>query len=101
MSKGTVTICGKTYPLPKISYRTIVRLEDLGFEMNKVQEKPFKSYAALVALVADVDIDEASDIIDAHLEQGGTLNDLNPIMEHLVASDFFTNLLQEQKQKSE
>ncbi len=96
----TITINGKSYPLPKINYRTIIQLEDLGFEANKAEQKMFKSYAALVALTANVDIEEAADLIEAHCNSGGSLADFNVLMNNIVESGFFTKLLGDKNPKS-
>ena len=89
----TITINGNVYKLPKINYHAMVRLEDLGFDLNKVQEKMFKTYAAAVALTTGTDLDEAMDTIEAHCENGGNLTDFAPIIEHIATSDFFTTLM--------
>lgn len=90
---ATITINGRVYPMPKINYRAMVRLEDLGFEMSKAQEKILKTYAAAVALTTDTELDEAMDIIEAHCENGGSVTDFAPIIEHIAKSDFFTVLM--------
>ena len=96
--KKTVIINRKMYKMPEWSFRDIRRLEANGLDMMKIQSPQkniFTSLAAFIAVVADVDIEEADALVEAHVEAGGDVRDLlSDFYASLGASPFFSKMLE-------
>ena len=91
----TVQICNKAYKLPVPGFREITRLESLGyslFDMIQKRKVMFNTISlACVSLVMDVDIDEATDIMEEHIAAGGNIVEpATAFMEALEESEYFT-----------
>lgn len=91
----TITINNKEYNIKKIDFNALCELEDLGFAISEVKNKTFKTLRALVAFVADCDVEKASEIIEQHLKNGGgKIDDFTPLFTMVSESDFFRNISQ-------
>lgn len=90
----TITINNKEYNIKKIDFNALCELEDLGFAVGEVKSKTFKTLRALVAFVAECDVEKASEIIEQHLKNGGKVDDFTPLFTMISESDFFRNISQ-------
>lgn len=95
----TITINGKEYALKEITFKALTELEKLGFNLKTLQDVEgnyFGSIMSLSAFVMGVTLNEASKQIDAHIANGGQLDDFSPLFEMISESDFFRNLSKQQ-----
>lgn len=91
----TVEICHKSYKLPVPGFREITRLEALGyslFQMIQKRQVMFNTICmACVSLVMDVDYDDALDIVEQHISEGGDIvAPATAFLEALAESEYFT-----------
>lgn len=91
----TVTICNKAYKMPVPEFREITRLESLGyslFSMIQKRQVMFNTICmACVSLIMDVDYDEALDIVEQHIADGGDIvAPATAFLEALAESEYFT-----------
>ena len=73
---NTVTINGKEYQIPKVDFEAICALEENGvYLLNMDQKNPKLAtmIRGLVAWIMDVSSEEASQEIQAHIQNGGDL----------------------------
>lgn len=99
----TIAINGKEYALKEITFRALTELEKLGLNIKTLQDiegNYFNALMALTAFVMDVSLDEASKQIEAHVANGGALDDFAPLFEMVSESDFFRNLSKQPKSKA-
>ena len=96
--KKTVIINKKMYKMPGWSFRDIRKLEASGLDMTKIQnpqQNLFTSLSAFVAVTANVDIDEADALVEAHVDDGGDVRDLlTDFYNSLGASPFFSKMME-------
>lgn len=97
MEKNTITINGQEYKVPAINFKAIMELENLGVDFMSVQNKSFGFMCSLVAFTTKTDLDSAADAIEAHIANGGSLEDFTPLFNAVVKSDFFQNLTKKRK----
>ena len=60
----------------------------------------FGAVMSLAAFVMDCDTETASKEVEAHLENGGELNDFAPLFDMVTESDFFRSLSKQQASKA-
>lgn len=89
-----ITINGKEYVIKKIDFKAFCELDDLGFDVKQAQEKTFKSIRALIAFIANCTLDEACEIAELHIKNGGKIDDFAPLFTMISESDFFRNISQ-------
>lgn len=95
--KNEVTINGKEYSLRKIDFDGFCELEDLGFCVEQVEDKTFKSLRALVAFIMKTNVKNASREIEEHVNGGADLDEMAIALFGMVSqSDFFRKLSQQQ-----
>ena len=87
-----IKINEKEYELRKIDFNAVCELEDLGMSIVDIKNKTFSSIRALVAFVERCDLDKAGKEVEAHLTNGGKVNDFTSLFEMVSKSDFFRNL---------
>lgn len=90
-----VTINGKNYKMPTITFREIARLEDLGYSLFQMVQKRtvmINTIAlACVSCVLNIDKDDAVDVVEEHLNNGGGLLPLaTSLLTALEESEYFT-----------
>lgn len=91
----TIKINGTEYALKKIKFSSMLKLEQLGLSLSKLEninDCVFETLTALAAFVMNCTVEKAAAEIDAHLEKGGSFNDLTPLIEMLTKSPFFTEM---------
>lgn len=88
--KESVIINGKSYVPAEITFGTACKLERMGINIFEVGNTPLTLLCGYVALTVGCNLDEASDIIDAHLSSGGDFNEIfDVVSDALDNSDFF------------
>lgn len=85
----TVTINGKVYPLKNIDFNAICTLEELGVDFTHIEKQGFTGIRGLAAFVMGVSKEEAGAAIFEHVRNGGSVDDLKPLLEMVTESDFF------------
>jgi hypothetical protein len=89
---NTVKINNKIVIIKDIDFSAICELEDLGLDVMKVGNKAFSSLRAAVAFHLGISLTEASQEIENHVKNGGKIDELAPLLEIIIQSDFFQNL---------
>lgn len=86
-------INGKNYVLPELNFNAIVRLEDLGIEIAKLQEKPLSVVRGFVALAMNAPLDKAGLELEEYIVNGGNIEVIvEEITKALQNSGFFQRL---------
>lgn len=88
----SVIVNNKNVEIKPIDFAAICALEDLGFDVMNVQKKTFSSIRAAVAFHMGVSLHTAADEIESHFKNGGTVEDISPLLTAIVESDFFSSL---------
>lgn len=89
-----ITINGKDYTLKPIDFGAMCELEELGLDISNIQKQTFKTVRALASHTMGVDVDVAGNEIQAHIVGGGKIEDLKPLFDNLLDSDFFQHISQ-------
>ena len=89
-----ITVNGKEYTLKTIDFSAICDLESLGLDISSAHKQTFTTLRALLAHAMGVDMEVASQEIQKHIVGGGKLDDLKPLFDNLVESDFFRHISQ-------
>lgn len=84
-------INGEQYKEKKFDFGALAKLEECGVSMEdfKKMKKPITLIIGLVAWITDTDREEATELVNQHVKNGGKLSDLVSIIESLKTSDFF------------
>lgn len=83
---------GKTYNLPELNFNTMCVLEDMGISLSDINHRTFNTIRGFVALAVG-DAETAGKEIDAHIKNGGKLNEITKEIKTAIAeSDFFQAL---------
>lgn len=84
---------GKDYKIKKYDFNSIVRLEDLGFDLEKLYG--FKSLRAILAYHTGMSVEKTGVAIQEHVKKTGQkgLSNLYLVVSTLEQSDFFKSLL--------
>lgn len=85
-----ITINGKEYNIPKIDFKAIVEMEKLGADFTQFQT--FGLILSAVAYTIKGTTESASEEIEKHISNGGTINDFMPLIKAVTDSSFFQNL---------
>lgn len=93
----SITINGKEYKIPTITYGTLCQLEELGVDFQDVDSKPFSFIRAIVAIATEQSLNKAQEEIDKHLSNGGNFEDFMPLFNAIRESDFFQGLSKKRK----
>lgn len=92
----TFEINGKEYNAAEFDFNLTCELEDNGVSLADIRKKPMSFIRSYVALSAGIDVDIAGKEIEAHITNGGKLdNVMNVMMEQINDSGFFRNLAAE------
>lgn len=100
MSKiNSFVVNGATYRAIPFTFNLIVDLEDMGISLADIQKKPMSVVRSYFALCAGKDKDFAGSEMQAHIVNGGSLEDIfNAMAKEMEDSDFFRNLNQNKEQ---
>lgn len=100
-----ITLAGKEYVLPEITFGVIRKLGKLGFTLTDFTniEDNFADYiAACVALITNSTLDEADEIIDNSFTTAEEFGELtNALIQWMVQSDFFKKMQAEKKKTTQ
>lgn len=90
-------INGKNYESKKFDFSALVKLEECGVTMNDFKKvtKPLTLIVAVCAWIMDCDKETAIEEVNAHIENGGTLEDLTKVLETIKDSDFFLKAMKQ------
>jgi len=90
-------INGKEYKEKKFDFGALAKLEECGVNLEDFEKmkKPITLVIGLVAWVTDTDKEEATELVNQHVENGGKLSDLVSILETLKTSDFFKKAMKQ------
>lgn len=84
-----ITLAGKDYELPKVSFGTLSALGKLGFN-TQLLDDPIGFLPIVVAYIANVTIKEAENILEEDCYNVTKLRELSNILRGwIVNSDFF------------
>lgn len=89
----TFELNGVTYNAAEFDFNLTCELEDRGISLAEIRKKPMSFLRSYVALSGDIDVDVAGKEIEAHITNGGKLDDVMRVMtEQINDSGFFRNL---------
>ena len=90
-------INGKEYKSKKFDFSALVKLEECGVTMDDFKKvtKPLTLIVALCAWVMDCDKETATNEINSHIENGGSLEDCTKVLESIKDSDFFLKAMKQ------
>ena len=96
-----IIVNGKEYVAKEFTFNLICDLEEMGYDMDSMGNKPMSVIRAYFALCAGVTMDVAGKEIESHLIGGGDMAVISEAMqEQMENSDFFRNLTQTEKKKT-
>lgn len=84
----------KKLTVSEFSFNTMIELEDRGVSLTDLTEKPFKFIRALISLSMDCSTDEAGELLEAHIVNGGNLEDIIKVVAESIEQSGFINALQ-------
>lgn len=97
-AKKTVIIDNRMYKMPDWNFGDIRKLEANGFSIMHFKDPMnhyFAGVSAFVAVVAGVDTDMADELLEAHVENGGSMQDLfADFIASVQASAFFGKMME-------
>jgi hypothetical protein len=95
-----IIVNGKEYVAKEFTFNLICDLEEMGYDMDSMGNKPMSVIRAYFALCAGVTMDVAGKEIESHLIGGGDMSVISEAMqEQMENSDFFRNLTQTEEKK--
>lgn len=96
-----IIVNGKEYVAKEFTFNLICDLEEMGYDMDSMGNKPMSVIRAYFALCAGVTMDVAGKEIESHLIGGGDMAVISEAMqEQMENSDFFRNLTETEKKKT-
>ena len=87
------TVNKKEYNARPFDFNLICDLEDLGVSVTEIAKKPIATVRAYFALCVNGGKEVAGKELEAHLKNGGSLEDIMSVMSvEMDESDFFRSL---------
>ena len=94
------TVNDVTYTAKPFDFDTVCELEEMGVSFERVDKMPMSLIRAYFAVCAGVMKEQASELIQKHLVNGGKLDDIsNAMAKEMEASDFFRSISENKEQK--
>lgn len=94
------TVNDVTYTAKPFDFDTVCELEDMGVTFERIDKMPMSLVRAYFAICAGVIKEQASELIQKHLMNGGKLDDIsNAMTKEMEASDFFRSISENKEQK--
>ena len=94
-------INGTEYATPTLTFANLCRLEDFGLTVNDMARRPLGFLAAFVALAIDGNLEDGKNAIEAHIQSGGTIDEISDELSKAVDnSGFFKGVNQEEEKKA-
>lgn len=82
------------YKMPQMTFNNVCKLEEMGVSLTEIDKKPMAAIRGLLALAVG-DPEKAGRELEAHLEQGGDLQEiLDEVVKAVNESGFFRALAQ-------
>lgn len=95
---NTFTLNGNTVTAREFDFNLMVQLDDYGVSIQDAGAKPMAFIRAYVALCLNRSLDEAGQVINDHIVNGGNFDDLLQVInKELENSGFFRALQSEQQ----
>ena len=89
---NTFTLNGNTITAKKFDFNLLCDLDQYGISITDAGTKPMSLVRAYIALCAGVSLIDAGNLIQEHMANGGTIDDIVEVMnKEIEASDFFRN----------
>ena len=99
MTANRFTVNKVTYTAKPFDFDMVCELEDLGVTFEKIDKMPMSLIRGYFAICAGVPKEQAADLIQKHLINGGKLDDItDPMAKEMNDSDFFRSLSQKEEQ---
>jgi len=92
-------INGHRYKIPELDFNAVCVLEDMGVSLTEMDKKVLSTIRAFLALAMDGDYEKAGKEIEAHLSDGGTLDDFMKEINKAVETSGFFRALSQSKAK--
>lgn len=86
------TLNNHEYETKPIDFKAMVKLEQMGFDMDSIGQKTMSSISILVAYHIDKSTNKAIELIQEHLDNGGDIDELAKVLEDFGNSDFFQQM---------
>lgn len=91
--KAYFTLNNRRYEAKDFTFNTICDLSDMGVDLANIQKSPVSAIRAYVSICMDVDKETAGNELQAHIIEGGSLEEISDaMMKKLNESDFFLAL---------
>lgn len=89
----TFTINGNEYKAAPFDFNLICDMEDLGFDIEKISERPRTATRAYLACCCGSNVSFAGKEIEKHIIAGGSLDEMIEAMNYqMEQSDFFQHM---------
>ena len=98
-----IKIAGTTYDVPELDFNGVSDLADNGVDLfsPKIKRKSAVSIArAVVAWITDSDLDEAGDILQNHIVNGGDVAEITEAFNEAVEKSNFILALKNRTEKT-
>lgn len=92
-----MTINNKEYTTPVLNFGAMCQLEQQGLQIGDLSSRPLGFLAGFVGLAIGEDLAGGQAAIDAHLENGGSLDDLTDALNKAVEASGFFRQMEEEK----
>ena len=101
MNMKTITLNGNAYTAREFDFNLICELEDMGLTMETMESKGMTFIRAYLALCMGTNRAVAGQEINAHIVNGGKLDDiLTTAGEMMEESDFFRSLNEDEEENA-
>lgn len=85
-----MTINGKEYTRPVLNFANMMKLENWGFSLDRMADRPLGFLSGYIALAMNSTPEDAAKEIDAHIAGGGSLDELTAELNRSIEeSNFF------------
>lgn len=95
MATDFIKLNGRTVRAADVDFNFVADLQENGIDINKMGRKIIPTLRVYVAKCFDVDVESAGDMIQAHMENGGTLDAIMEVLGKKVDESRFFRLLSE------
>ena len=101
MTANRFTVNKVTYTAKPFDFDMVCELEDMGVTFERIDKMPMSLIRAYFAICAGVSKEQAAELIQNHMINGGKLEDITePMAKEMNDSDFFRSLAEKTEQDS-
>ncbi len=100
---NTVQINGNTFTVPEMDFNGICELAELGIDIMNItslRKNTIVATRSIVAWIAQVDIETAGDMIQQHIINGGSLEEIINVFAQALETSNFLNALKGRAEES-